>query len=72
MSKFPLNPFNLLPVICHVQYYEKKRTIIFGLERLPFFFKILCFQQPHRCYRNDLITSTVLEKLQFGPLQSVF
>ena len=50
---------------------EKRTKNFCALEWMPFFMKILCFQQPHRCYRNDLITSTVLDKIQFGTLQSV-
>ena len=35
------------------------------------FFKNLCFQQPLRCYRNELITSTVIVKTPFGLLKNV-
>ena len=70
MSKIRLNPFNLLPVICLVQYYEKKRPIFLHWKDC-FFWKFCVFQQSHRCYRIDLITSTVLDKIHFRPLQSV-
>ena len=36
-----------------------------------FFSKNLCFQQPLRCYRNDLIYYTVIVRVPFGPLQCV-
>ena len=65
-----MNPFDLLFVICHVQYYEKKWPLFFALERLPSF-KVLCFQQPHRYYRNDFKIPQLLTKILFGPLQSV-
>ena len=37
---------------------------------LPFFRK-LCFQQPPRSYRIDFITTTVLVKKPWGPLQTI-
>ena len=43
-----MNPFDLLFVICHVQYYERKRPIFFALERLPFFSKI--------CVSNNILS----------------
>ena len=39
--------------------------------KIALFFKNLCFQQPLRCYRNDLITSAVIVRIPFGPLQIV-
>ena len=36
-----------------------------------FFWKKLCSQQFHKCYRDDLITSTVIVRKPFGPLQFV-
>ena len=33
-----------------------------------FFFENLCFPQPLRCYRNDLVTSTAIVRTPCGPL----
>ena len=35
------------------------------------FFSKICFQQPLRCYRNDIITSTVAVPIHVGPLEIV-
>ena len=51
--------------------WEKKAKIFFSLERLPFFSKFCVFKQPLRCYRIDLISSTVIVGLPFGALQTV-
>ena len=45
--------------------------LVFSSEKFAFFFKNLCFQQFRKCYRYDLITSTVIVKIPFGPLQIV-
>ena len=42
-----------------------------SLESLRFFLKIFCFQQPLRCFRNDLLTSTVIVRIPCGPLKVV-
>ena len=49
--------------------YEKKSKIFSSLERLPFFSKLYVFQQLLRCYRSEQITSTVVVRIPFGPLQ---
>ena len=43
--------------VCHTRYYEKKRrrNNLFTW-KIAVFFKTLCFQQPLRCYGNDLMT----------------
>ena len=46
------------------------RNILFN-GKTAFFFKNMSFQQPHSCYRNDLIASTVFARLLFGILQMV-
>ena len=45
----------------------KKGQSVFFTGRVAFFLKNLCFQQSLRCYRNDLIQSTVIVKLPRGP-----
>ena len=52
-------------------YTRKKGQNFFSLERLPFFSKLCVFQQLLRCYRSDVITSTVIFGIPFGPLQNV-
>ena len=64
-------PSELFPDICHVRYYEKKYATIFFRGTFAFFFKNLCFQQPLRYYRNDLITSSVFVRISFRLLQIV-
>ena len=51
--------------------YEKKAKIFFSLERLPFFSKIYVSKKPLRCYRSDIITSTVIVRIPSVPLQTV-
>ena len=51
---------------------EKEAKIFFSLEKLPFFSKFCVFKQPLRCHRIDLISSTVIVGLSFGPLPIVF
>ena len=51
---------------------EKEAKIFFSLERLPFYSKFCVFKQPLRCHRIDLISSTVIVGLPFGPLPIVF
>ena len=50
---------------------RKISQLVFSLERLPFFFKNLRFQQPLRCKGNDLITSTVIVRIPCGPFRNV-
>ena len=50
---------------------EKKAKTFFSLERLPFSSKLCVFQLLLRCYRSDVITSTVIVGIPFGPLQNV-
>ena len=50
---------------------EKKAKTFFSLERLPFSSKLCVFQLLLRCYRSDVITSTVIVGISFGPLQNV-
>ena len=44
---------------------------VFFTGRPALLIKTLCFQQPLRCNRNDLLTSTVLSRISFVPLQIV-
>ena len=41
-------------------------------EKIDFFFKILCFQQPLRWCRTDIVSSTLIVKIHFGPKQFFF
>ena len=64
-------PFQTVPWgLLHSLMREKKAKNISSLERLPFF-KKFCFQQPPRCYRTDLVTSTVIAKKPWEPLRMV-
>ena len=60
-------------VLWYLPYSIKKEKLViyfFSLEWLPFF-RSLCFQQPVRCYRNDLKTSTVIVRKPSPPLRVV-
>ena len=52
--------------LSHSKMGEKIGQKLFSLEIMHFFFESLCFQQPRRCYRNDLVTSTVIVKISCG------
>ena len=47
---------------------KKQANIFSSLESMHFSFENLCFQQPLRFYRNDLVTSTVSVRSPCGPL----
>ena len=47
---------------------RKKRPKSFLLWNYYLFLQKFCFQQPLRCYRNGLATSTVIVRIPFGPL----
>ena len=63
--------YKLFSDICHVRYYEKSGPQCFFLWKDCLLFRNLCFQQPVRCYRKHLITSTVIVKLTFWPSKNV-
>ena len=44
--------------------------IVFSVEK-GLFFKILCFQQPPKCYGNDLTTCTLTVRIPYRPNQVV-
>ena len=49
MSNYLVDPYRMLPDICHVRYYGKKaQNLSFTGSFCLFFFKSLCFQQIHR------------------------
>ena len=53
-------------------YTRKKGQNFFFTGKIAFFFSKLCvFQQLLRCYRSDVITSTVIVGTRFEPLQNV-
>ena len=57
---------SLAAEVCHTRECEKKQAKIFSSLESFLFFQNLCFQQPLRCYRNDLVTSTVIVKIPCG------
>ena len=54
--------------LSHSIFREKTGAIIFAHWKGCLVFKNLCFEQPHMSWRNDLITSTVLDKKPCGQL----
>ena len=65
-------PLQIVPWgLSHSIIREKMAKTFFSLERLLFFSKLCVFQQLLRCYRSDVITSTVIVRIPFGPLQNV-
>ena len=67
----PFGPLQFVPWgLSHSIIRERKGQNNFLLERL-LFSKICVFQQLLRCYRSDLITSTVIVGIPFGHLQNV-
>ena len=62
-----MDPYRLFLDVCHYRQYEEKKlaNIFSSPERLPF------FQQPLRSWNYGLITSRVLIKIPFGPLEVV-
>ena len=51
-------------------YTRKKRPeLFFHWKDCLFLSKVCVFQQPLRCYRSEQITSTVVVRIPFGPLQ---
>ena len=62
-----MHPHKKLHEASHTRYYGKCRSNNFFHWKGCLFFGNLCFQQLLRCYRNDLITSTVAVKTLYGP-----
>ena len=55
-------------------YSIKRENLLkwfFFIGMIAFPFKRLCFQQPLKCYRNDLLTSKVVVRTLFGPSKIV-
>ena len=52
-------------------YTRKKGQNFFFTGKIALFSKLCVFQQLLRCYRSDVITSTVLVQITFGPLKNV-
>ena len=50
---------------------RKHRSNFFLHWKVCLFFKKLCLQQPLSCYRNDLLTSTVIARIPCGPLKII-
>ena len=71
MLEYFLDLHNLFPEVCHTRLYEKEKAKIISYWKDCFFSKICVFQQPPRCYRSDLITSTKVVGIPFAPLQIV-
>ena len=57
--------------LSHSRMREKNWTKTFFLWKVCLFFKSLCFQQLHRCYRINPVTSTVIVKTPCGPSYNV-
>ena len=55
-----------------LDYMRKKDQNLFFTRKIAFSSKFCVFKQPPRCYRIDLISSTVIVGLPFGPLPIVF
>ena len=67
MSEHLVDIHNMAPEVCHTPESEKKQAKSFSsLETLRFFSQNMCFQQPLRCYRKDLVTSTATVKTACG------
>ena len=58
-------------VILDNSIMREKGQDLFFTRRIAFFSKIYVFKKPLRCYRSDLMTSTVIVRIPCGPLQSV-
>ena len=71
MSKNFVDPYNVLTEDCHNRECAKKGKKLFFTGIFAYFFKNLCFQQPLRCYRNDLLTSRVLVRIPCEPFYIV-
>ena len=54
-----------------LEYTMKNWPTTFLTGKFAFFFIKLCFQQPLKSWRNDLITSTVFVRIVFGPLKPI-
>ena len=52
-------------------YTRKKGQNFFFTGKIAFFSKLCVFQQLLRCYRSNVIASTVLVRIPFGPLKNV-
>ena len=50
---------------------RRNGQLIFFTGKIAFLFKNLCFQQPLKCHRNDLTTSTVFFRIPVATLQVV-
>ena len=53
-----------------IDKFRKSLQLIFFHWKHCLFFKILCFQQFPRCYRNDPIASTEIVRPSFRPLKT--
>ena len=56
--------------LSHSIMIEKIGQILFFTGKIAFFRKF-CLQQPLRCYRTDVVTSTEMVRVLFGPLKNV-
>ena len=65
--KLPFGPLKtVLRGLSYSIMREKRRQNLF-FARKSLFFENICFQQPLRCYRNGLVTPTVIVRTPFGP-----
>ena len=67
--KIPCGPLQTISWgFSHSIMREEIGQNLFFTRKTAFFLKNLCFQQPLRCYRNGLVTSTVFFRIPCGPL----
>ena len=71
LPKGIVHPHKKLHEAYHTGYYGKCLSNNYFHWKGCLFFGNLCFQQHLRCSRNDLITSTVIVRILFCPLQTV-
>ena len=66
--KIPCEAWQVVPGgLSHTKMREKIGQNLLFTEKIASFLKKLCFHQPLRSLRNDIITSTVSVRLPFGP-----
>ena len=71
MSEYLIDPYNCPMRYDKLDIVKKCRPKAFIYWKFGLFFKNFCFQQPLRCYRNNLVTSKKFVRDFCGPLQIV-
>ena len=58
--------------VCYTLFYERKQAETFSsLQKLPLLIKSLCFQQPLKHWRNDIIPSLAIVRLPSSLLETI-